>query len=60
VIVTCAQFAITYVPSLQSIFGTLAVPFWDGVLVVGIGIGFFALIEIEKQMRLVFSNAGKV
>jgi len=28
--------------------------------VVGIGIGFFALIEIEKQMRLVFSNAGKV
>ena len=60
VIVTCAQFAITYVPSLQSIFGTLALPFWDGVLVVEIGIGFFAIIEIEKQMRLVFSNAGKV
>jgi magnesium-transporting ATPase (P-type) len=51
--VTLAQFAITYLPPLQAIFGTQAVPFWDGVLIVAVGAVFFALIEIEKQMRLV-------
>ena len=50
--VTAAQFAITYLPPLQAIFGTAAVPFWDGVLIVVVGVVFFALIEVEKQMRL--------
>ncbi|MFC6654648.1 cation-transporting P-type ATPase [Roseibium salinum] len=49
--VTAAQFAITYVPLMQSVFGTHAVPFSDGVLLVAIGVAFFALVEIE-QMRL--------
>ena len=50
--VTAAQFAITYLPPLQAIFGTAAIPFWDGVLIVTVGVVFFALIEVEKQMRL--------
>ena len=50
--VTAAQFAITYLPPLQAIMGTEAVAFWDGVLIVGVGAAFFALIEIEKQIRL--------
>ncbi|WP_078523513.1 cation-transporting P-type ATPase [Thioclava sp. F28-4] len=50
--VIAAQFAITYVPPLQKVFGTQAVPFPEGVLIILIGIVFFALIEIEKQMRL--------
>lgn len=54
VVVTLAQFAITYLPPLQAVFGTTAVPFFDGVLIVAVGAVFFALIEIEKQLRLVF------
>ncbi len=50
--VTSAQFAITYLPPLQSIFGTHAVPLFDGLVIIAIGVAFFALIETEKQMRL--------
>jgi magnesium-transporting ATPase (P-type) len=52
VAVTVAQFAITYLPWLQTVFGTAAVGFADGVLIVAIGVVFFALLEIEKQLRL--------
>jgi magnesium-transporting ATPase (P-type) len=52
--VTGAQFAITYTPPLQAVFGTQAVPLRDGLLVVAVGAVFFALIETEKQMRLAF------
>jgi len=51
-IVTLAQLAITYVPVLQRIFATEAVPFWDGLLVISIGIALFAIVESEKQIRL--------
>lgn len=51
-VVTVAQFMITYFPPLQGIFETRDVPFWDGVLIVAIGIAVFILIEIEKQLRL--------
>lgn len=50
--VTAAQFAITYLPPLQAVFGTQAVPLLDGIIIVSIGAIFFALIETEKQMRL--------
>ncbi|MFP1645265.1 HAD-IC family P-type ATPase [Pontitalea aquivivens] len=50
--VTAAQFAVTYLPPLQAILGTRPVPFTDGVLIVAIGVAFFAIIEIEKQIRL--------
>ncbi|WP_297816319.1 cation-transporting P-type ATPase [uncultured Paraglaciecola sp.] len=50
--VTAAQFAITYLPSLQSVFATAAIPFWDGVMIVGVGVTLFAIIEVEKQVRL--------
>ena len=50
--VTIAQFAVTYIPPLQSVFATEAVPLFDGLLVVGIGALLFAIIEVEKQLRL--------
>ena len=50
--ITAAQFAITYMPALQDVFATESVPFWDGVLVIGIGIALFAIVETEKQIRL--------
>jgi magnesium-transporting ATPase (P-type) len=54
VAVTAAQFGVTYLPPLQDILGTEPVPLLDGLLIVGIGVAFFALIEIEKQIRLGF------
>jgi magnesium-transporting ATPase (P-type) len=57
IIVTTAQFAVTYLPPLQAVFGTQAVPLLDGVLMVAIGVAFFALIETEKQMRLAFRRS---
>jgi magnesium-transporting ATPase (P-type) len=58
--VTTAQFAITYIPPLQAVFGTHAVPVLDGFLIVAIGFVFFALIETEKQMRLAFRRPSGV
>lgn len=57
--VTVAQFAITYLPPLQAVFGTQSVPFIEGVLILVIGCIFFALVETEKQMRLAFRTPGK-
>ncbi|MGM0584875.1 MAG: cation-transporting P-type ATPase [Pseudomonadota bacterium] len=54
IVVTAAQFAITYLPPLQAVFGTRPVPLADGLLIVALGAVFFALIETEKQMRLAF------
>lgn len=51
-IITAAQFSITYFPPLQAVFGTVAVPLWDGLLIIGIGAALFAIIETEKQIRL--------
>ena len=50
--IVLAQFAVTYLPPLQAMLGTRPVPLADGVLIVGVGVAFFALIEIEKQIRL--------
>ena len=52
IIVTVAQFAITYVPPLQTVFTTAPIPFWDGLLIVGVGVALFAIVETEKQIRL--------
>jgi magnesium-transporting ATPase (P-type) len=57
--VIAAQFAITYAPPLQQIFGTAAIPLFDGMLIIAVGVVFFALIEIEKQMRLALSGQAK-
>jgi magnesium-transporting ATPase (P-type) len=50
--VSAAQFAATYWPPLQRIFDTRAVPLQDGLLIVAAGAAFFAIVEIEKQVRL--------
>jgi magnesium-transporting ATPase (P-type) len=54
IVIIVAQFAITYLPPLQHIIGTKAIPFVDGLLIVGVGVVFFIIIEIEKQLRLSF------
>lgn len=52
VAVTAAQLAITYLPALQRVFGTVAVPLQDGARVLALGALFLVVIEIEKQLRL--------
>ena len=54
--VVAAQFAITYLPPMQHVFATEAVPVLDGMLIIGIGIALFAIIEVEKQLRLSVSR----
>ncbi len=50
--VTAAQFAMTYLPTLQRVFGTANVPVADGLILVAIGAVFFTILEVEKQLRL--------
>jgi magnesium-transporting ATPase (P-type) len=52
IVITVAQFAITYLPLLQALFSTESIPFRDGLLIVGVGVALFAIIETEKQIRL--------
>jgi len=56
--VTAAQFAVTYLPPLQQVFGTTAVALFDGFLLAGVGVVFFAIIEAEKQVRLALRREG--
>ncbi|MCB1706317.1 MAG: cation-transporting P-type ATPase [Halioglobus sp.] len=58
VLITLAQFAITYLAPLQAVFATVAMPVLDGLLIVGVGMTLFAIIEIEKQVRLALRRAG--
>lgn len=51
-IVVPAQLSVTYFPMAQGILGTSAVSLADGVLILAIGAVFFAIIEVEKQLRL--------
>jgi magnesium-transporting ATPase (P-type) len=55
--VTLAQLAFTYAPPLQAVFGSRPVPLADGLLIVGVGIALFVIVEIEKQMRLALTNS---
>lgn len=48
VVATLAQFALTYVPFMNRIFGTMPVSVADGFLVVCIGILFMLIVELEK------------
>ncbi|PZO08510.1 MAG: carbonate dehydratase [Lysobacteraceae bacterium] len=51
-LVTAAQFAITYLPIMQAVFDTRAVPLFEGLVVVGIGVALLVVLETEKALRL--------
>ena len=55
-IITLAQLTLTYVPLFQTIFGTEHVPVVEGLLVIGIGVVLFIILELEKQIRLHLSG----
>lgn len=52
IIIIAAQLLMTYSSPMQKIFMTQNIPFEDGILIIIIGVIFFAIIEIEKQLRL--------
>ncbi|WP_299847372.1 HAD-IC family P-type ATPase [uncultured Roseovarius sp.] len=60
IVATVAQFAVTYLPFAQAILGTRAVPLADGILIVVVGIAFFAIIETEKQLRLILTGNNRI
>jgi magnesium-transporting ATPase (P-type) len=51
-VVIVGQFAITYLPPLQTVFVTEAVPALEVLLMLGVGVLLFVVIEAEKQLRL--------
>lgn len=55
-LVMTAQFALTYLPFCQAIFATEGVSLWDWALILGIGTALFMTIELEKQIRLRFTQ----
>lgn len=57
-LVVGAQLVATYLPLAQPILGTQAIPLGEGLLIVGIGVVFFAIIEVEKQIRLSIQDRG--
>ena len=54
IVITIPQFAITYLAPLQEVFATEAVPLLDGMLIIAVGVILFAIVETEKQIRLLF------
>jgi len=54
VFVTVAQFAFTYLPFMQQVFGTRPVAPIDGVMVLAVGFAVLILVEIEKRAAASF------
>jgi magnesium-transporting ATPase (P-type) len=50
-LVTAGQFAFTYVPAFQAVFGSRPVSFGDGLVVLGIGVALLLVAEAEKALR---------
>ena len=51
-IVVVGQLLFTYAPFMQDIFDTRPVTPTDGAILIGVGVAFFAVVEMEKQLRL--------
>lgn len=49
-IVVSAQFAFTYLPWMQEMFGTRAVPLFEGIVIVLVGIATMLVLELEKWL----------
>ena len=45
------EFAFTYFPPIQEVFGSTAVSFLDGLAIVGVGVAVLFVVEVEKAVR---------
>ena len=46
--------AFTYVPAMQDVFETRPVGLRDGLLIVGVGVALFLIVEAEKLLYRAF------
>lgn len=51
-VVAAAQLLLTYAPPMQAVFDTRPASLLDGAIMIAIGVAFFAIVEMEKQIRL--------
>jgi magnesium-transporting ATPase (P-type) len=49
-VAVAAQVAFTYIPAMQSVFGTEKVALADGGLIVAIGVALLLIVELEKRL----------
>ncbi|MEL6257799.1 MAG: cation transporting ATPase C-terminal domain-containing protein [Pseudomonadota bacterium] len=56
--VMVGQIAVTYWPPAQAIFGTASLSPAFATIVIGAGVTVFALLEVEKQLRLAIRGGG--
>lgn len=47
-IVIVAQFAFTYLPPLQAVFGSRPISLADGLAIIGVGVVMLVIVEVEK------------
>ncbi len=50
--VAVAQIAFTYLPVCHALFGSRALSFFEGAIVIAIGVVLLLIVEIEKQVRM--------
>ena len=55
-VIALAQLSISYVPLLQNIFATEAMPLKEALMVFAAGVLLFALLETEKRFRLLLQS----
>jgi magnesium-transporting ATPase (P-type) len=53
--VVLAQFAFTYLPPMQAVFGTRPVSLADGAAIVAVGVALLVIVEIEKRVVALFA-----
>jgi magnesium-transporting ATPase (P-type) len=49
--VVLGQFLFTYLPPMQTVFGTRPVALFDGLAIVGVGVALLLVVEAEKRIR---------
>jgi magnesium-transporting ATPase (P-type) len=58
-VLVAAQLAFTYAPPMQRLFATRPVGVADGLLVLGIGVAFMLVLEVEKKLLRRFHMASR-
>ncbi len=57
--VVVAQFAFTYLPPMQAVFGSRPVPLTDGLAIIGVGVLLLLVVEIEKRVAAYFGRRAR-
>ncbi len=50
-LVTAVQFLFTYAPFMHTLFDSRSLSFTDGLVIMGVAVAFFLVLELEKLLR---------